>query len=306
METIPGRYEQALAFLGVVEAGSFTRAAAALGRSKAWVSKCVTDLERTLGVQLLLRTTRRVDLTEAGRTYSAYCRQLKLTMLEAERAVSAVREEVAGTLRVTAALSFGEAFMPDLLVEFQSRHPALDVQLDLSGELRDLAAEGFDFAFRSARSVDDSLVARALGVLRDIPVASPAFLERHGLPRTPAELATLPALLHTHLSDHAQWLFHHQGMRHAVQMRGRFGANLYGPLRKAVALGAGIALLPRYLVADDLAAGRLVRLLPEFEMAPVPVYLVYAQRRHMPHRNRVFRDFVLEWFASPARAGAFD
>lgn len=306
METISGRYEQALAFLAVVESGSFTRGAAALGRSKAHASKCVAELERALGVQLLLRTTRRIALTEAGRTYVEYCRHLRDTMLEAEQAVSVAREDVAGTLRVTTPTSFGEAFMADLLVEFQQQHPALAVELDSSVQQRDLVADGYDFAFRSARAVDEQLVARPLGVMREIPVAAPALFAGRELPDTPAKLAHWPALFNSHLSGHAEWLFQRAGATYRVQMHGRFAANHFGPLRAAARRGAGIALLPRYLVADELADGRLVQLLPDHDVPPVPVYLVYTHRRHLPRRNRVFRDFVADWFAAPAHAGAFD
>jgi DNA-binding transcriptional LysR family regulator len=208
-------------------------------------------------------------------------------------------------LRVTAATSFGEAFMPDLLVAFQARHPRLEIQLDLSVQLRNLLESGFDFGFRSARTVDERLVAKSVGVLRDIPVASPAFLARHGTPRTPADLEALPALRNTRIGGHADWTFSRAGETATIHMQGSFAASHHGPLRRVARLGAGIALLPEFLVADELASGHLVRLLPDYDVAPVPVYLVYAYRRHMPYRNRVFREFAIEWFAAPERAGTF-
>lgn len=302
METIDGRFDQALCFAEVAEAGSFTAAAERLGRSKAHVSKQVAQLEAALGVQLLFRTTRKLTLTDTGRLYLDYCRQLRETLLESERAVSATREEVAGTLRVTAPTSFGDAFLLDLLLAFHARYPQLHVDLDLCTQRRDLVADGYDFAIRAARTLEDHLVARALGVIRDLPVASPALLARCGEPATPADLAALPAILNSHFRDDGEWVFLRDGEAHAAHMAGNFSANHYGLIRSAAIKGAGVARLPRYLVADALADGRLRRLLPDFDFAPTPVYLVYPQRRHAPYRNRVFAEFVQRWFADPAKA----
>lgn len=302
METISARYEQAICFATVAEAGSFTRAAALLERSKAHVSKQVGALEEALGVQLLLRTTRRLALTEAGRTYLEYCRQLRETLEEGERAVSAVREEVSGTLRLTAPTSFGDAFLLELLLDFQSRYPRLKIALDLSIHRRDLVEEGFDFAIRTARTLDDHLVARAIGVIRDLPTASPEFLARQPAIRTPSDLAGVPCLLNTHFRDDAEWVFQKDGLTSTVRVDGRFAANHFGLLLRAAIRGAGIVRLPRFLVAPALAAGQLVQVLPDYQFAPSAAYLVYPHRRHMPHRNRVFRDFVIAWFADPARA----
>ncbi|KFN42525.1 LysR family transcriptional regulator [Arenimonas oryziterrae] len=302
METIQARYEQAICFATVAESGSFTRAASALERSKAHVSKQVSALETALGVQLLMRTTRRLVLTEAGRTYLEYCRQLRDTLLEGEQAVSAVREEVSGTLRMTAPTSFGDAFLLEMLLDFQTRHPKLRIALDLSIVRRDLVGDGYDFAIRTPRNLEDHLIAKALGLVRDVLVASPDFLARQATLATPADLAGVPCLLNTHFRDDADWLLQRDGQSHAVRVDGAFAANHFGMLRSAAIAGVGIARLPRYIVAAALADGRLVPVLPAYEIAPSPVYLVYPQRRHMPYRNRVFRDFVVAWFADPARA----
>lgn len=302
METIEGRFEQALCFAEVAEAGSFTAAANRLGRSKAHLSKQVAQLEQALGVQLLFRTTRKLTLTDSGRLYLDYARQLRETLLESERAVSAIREEAAGTLRLTAPTSFGDAFLLDLLIAFRAAHPQVQVEIDLCTQRRDLIADGFDFALRAARTLEDPLVARALGVIRDLPVASPSLLAAHGTPSTPADLAAIPAIRNTHFRDDPEWVFLREGEAHTVRVAGDVGVNHYGLIRSAAIKGAGMARLPHYLVADALADGRLVRLLPGYDFAPTPVYLVYPQRRHQPYRNRVFADFVTAWFADPAKA----
>lgn len=302
MKTIAARYEQALCFAAVAEAASFTRAAEALGRSKAHVSKRVSDLEQALGVQLLLRTTRRLALTEAGQTYLEYCRQLRETLVEGERAVSAARAEVGGTLRLTAPTSFGDIFLAELLLAFQAAHPALRIELDVSIQRRDLIGEQYDFAFRTTRVLEERLVARAIGSSHDAVVAAPKYLAAHPPLRAPADLAGLDCLLNTHFRDDPEWLFSREGRIETVRVSGRFAVNSYGLIRVAALLGGGVARLPRFMIDPDLLSGRLVEVLGDYRLTPTPIYLVYPQRRHMPHRNRVFRDFVVEWFAQPERA----
>ncbi len=302
METIGARYEQAACFVAVAEHGSFTRAANALACSKAHVSKQVSALEHALGAQLLMRTTRRLTLTDAGETYFEYCRHMRDALDEGERAVSAVREDVSGLLRITAPTGFGSAFLLDLLLEFHQRYPKIELAIDLSIHRRDLIADRFDFAIRTTRVLDDHLVARSLGVIGDLPVANPAFLAAHPRIRTPADLARVPCLLNTHFRDDAEWVFQRGERTYAVRVSSPLGVNHYDMLRAAALRGAGVVRLPLYIVADALADGSLVRVLPEYEIAPMPVYIVYPQRRHMPYRSRVFRDFVMAWFADPARA----
>ena len=296
------RYDQAICFAAVAELGSFTRAATQLERSKAHVSKQVSALEEALGVQLLLRTTRRLVLTEAGRTYLDYCKQLRETLLEGERAVSEIRRDVTGTLRLTAPTALGDAFLLDLLLAFQHQHPKVKVELDLSIHRRDLVGEGYDFAIRTTRTLDDQLVVRALGTVRDIPVASPALLAAHPTVRHPDDLRALPCMTNTHFRDDPEWVFRRGDETTAVRVGGAFAVNHFGMLLRAAIRGAGVVRLPHYLVASAIVSGQLVHLLPDFELPPSAAYLVYPQRRHMPFRNRVFRDFVVNWFTVPERA----
>ncbi len=304
METIEPRLTQSLTFVAVADAGSFTRAAERLGCSKAHASKQVATLEKALGVQLLLRTTRRLALTEAGRLYLEHCRPVRDQLLDAERAVSATRQEVAGRLRITAPISFGDAFLGDILVAFQTRHPEVIIALDLSIQRRDLIAEGYDFAFRTARALEDHLVAKALGVVRDIPVASPVLLSLYPPVHGVTDLAALPCITNTHFNDDAEWVLLRDGQAETVRVAGRLSVNHFGLIRQAVLQGAGMARLPCYLVRPHLDAGTLVRLVPGHAFAPTPVYLVQPQRRHWPAAHRAFRDFVLAWFADPRHSGA--
>ena len=303
METIAGRYDQALAFLAVVEAGGFTAAAARLGVSKAFVSKQVGALEAALGVRLLQRTTRRVAPTDAGRLYIDYAKQARELLGDGERAVSAVRTEVDGLLRITGPTSFGDSILVDLLAEFRALHPRVRFDVDLSIGQRDLIGEGYDFALRMSRTLDPSLVARNLGAMRERIVASPEFLALHAPDgvTAPTQLSQLEALRNNHFRDEGLWLLEHGGEQVHVPIRGTLAINSYIGMRRAALLGQGITRLPYYLVAEELRSGRLVEVLPEWRLSATPVSLVYPSREHMPQRARVFRDFVVAWFEAPER-----
>ena len=301
METVRSRFDQALGLLSVVESGSFTRAAERLGISKAHLSKQVQELEAALGVRLLHRTTRRLALTDAGRLYLDYVRQARDLMGDGERVVSAVRTEVDGLLRITAPTSFGDAFLVDLLADFRVRHPQVRFDIDFSIAQRDLVGEGYDFAFRMTRTLDPSLVARGIGVMRELIVASPEFLARQapqGITE-PEQLGALEAIRHRSFRDDGQWLLQRGDDSTTVPIQGAVAINHFIGMRRAALRGIGIARLPRYLVFDELRDGRLVQLLPQWQLPATPVSLVYPSREHLPQRSRVFRDFVVEWFDNP-------
>lgn len=304
METFAGRFDQALGFLTVVETGSFTRAAERLGLSKAYVSKQVSALETALGVRLLHRTTRRVAPTDAGRLYLEYARQARELLGDGERAVSSVRTEVDGLLRITGPTSFGDGFLVDLLAEFRALHPRVRFDVDLSIGQRDLIGDGYDFAIRMTRTLDPSLIARTLGAVRERIVASPSLLARDapdGI-HAPQDLARLEALRNNHFRDEGQWLLQRGGEHASVPIRGTLAINSFLAMRRAVLRGLGMARLPRYLVIEEVRAGRLVELLPDWQLPATPVSLVYPSREHLPQRARVFRDFVVAWFERPGVA----
>lgn len=304
METTVGRLDQVVTLLAVAEAGGFTAAAARLGVSKAFVSKQVAALQEALGVRLLQRTTRRVAPTDAGRLYLEYARQARDLLADGERAVSAVRTEVDGMLRVTGPTSFGDGFMVDLLAAFRELHPQVRFDIDLSIGTRDLIADGYDFALRLSRTLDPSLIARPLGAMRERIVASPKLVARSapdGI-RDPAQLAELEALRNNHFRDESQWVLERDGERVQVPVHGTLAINSYIGMRRAALHGLGIARLPYYLVADQLASGHLVELLPHWRLPSTPLSLVYPSRKHLPLRARVFRDFVVAWFSHPMHA----
>jgi DNA-binding transcriptional LysR family regulator len=238
-------------------------------------------------------------LTDTGRLYLEYCRQLRETLVDAERAVSAVRTEVAGRLRVTGPTSLGEVFLTDLVLEFQRRHPAVAVELDLSVTRRDLAADGYDAAIRATRAVEGDLVARPLGVMREVVVASPAFLSRVGRLDEPEDLSRVPCAINSQFSDDRHWVFERGGAARAVSVAGPLTANYYPVFRRAALTGAAAARLPLCLVRDELLDGRLARVCAGYELLSLPLYLLYPARKNPPRRARAFIDFALEWFARP-------
>ena len=302
METVAFRFDQTLGFLTVLETGSFTAAAERLGVSKAHVSKQVRALEDALGVRLLHRTTRRVAATDAGRLYLDYARQARDLLGDGERAVSAVRTEVDGLLRITAPTSFGDGFLVDLLAEFRALHPLVRLDVDLAIAQRDLIGDGYDFAIRMARTLDPSLVARGLGIMRERMVASPQFIARHapGGIEAPEQLSALEALRNNHFRDDGVWVLQRGEETVRVPVQGTVAINHFIGMRRAVILGLGIARLPHYIVIDALRSGDLIELLPEWRLPTMPVSLVYPSRQHLPQRARVFRDFVIDWFAQHA------
>jgi DNA-binding transcriptional LysR family regulator len=305
MKTMAARFEQARVFAEVAEQGSFTRAAERLECSKAHASATVAALEAALGVQLLHRTTRRLDLTQAGRAYLEYCRQLRDLLVEAEQAVSAVNTEVSGRLRFTMPSSFGEVFLADIAGEFQRTYPRVQLEADLSVMRRDLAADGFDCAIRSVRVVDPHLIARPLGVMREVAVATPGLLQQHAAIETPQDLLPIPGLVNSSFSDDAHWVFARGAESANVTLQGRLAVNAFSAVKRAVLAHLGVARLPLYLVHEELCSGALVRLLPDWELTHTPLWLVYPQQRQRPLRARVFIEFLQRWIVAAERRAFF-
>ena len=264
-----------LCFAAVAERGSFTATAAALGYSKAHVSRQVSELESEPGAELLLRTTRRLSLTPLGHRCAEQAARLRATFDEAQQLIAAERSEVRGLLRITSATTFGEVFLLDLTSDFQTEYPQVEVEIDMSIQPRDLLDGYDDFAFRITRTIGERLVARAVGLIREIPIASPALLARHGRPLRPSDLAPMPALRNSHFRDDSEWVFVRGRESETVRLRSPLAINNFSAILHAAELGVGIARLPHYLAHDALREGRLQRLLSDWEIAQLPMYLVH-------------------------------
>ncbi|MBI1208039.1 MAG: LysR family transcriptional regulator [Azospirillum sp.] len=290
------RFDDMIAFLRVVEAGSFTGAAERLGISKSAVSRRMTELEDRLGTRLLNRTTRRLSVTEAGRAFYQRCVGIAADLDDAERAAADLDRAPRGLLRIAAPLSFGVRHLAPALPEFLANHPALTIETDLSDRITDLVEEGFDVAIRIARLRDSSMIARRLAPCRLAVAASPAYLERFGRPRDPDALAEHNCLIYTNSPLSDQWQFEFDGTAQTVRVTGNLRANNGDILAKAAIAGLGITILPTFLLGEALNDGRLICLFADRLRPQLAVYAVYPPGRHLSSKVRVLIDFLAARF----------
>jgi len=286
-------------FVAVVSRGSFTGAADVLELSKSQVSKCVNRLEQSLGARLLHRTTRRLRVTEAGTALYESSSAALGAIEEAQLAVSKLQGAPRGTLKVSASIAFGSTQLPAIFNRLMARYPDLKVELLLQDHHVDLVREGVDVAIRITADVPDSgLVYRRLAPNRHVLCASPAYIARRGLPRTLQDLAAHDCIAHTQRNTPRVWHFTAPGGDQvSVQIKGSLGINSALGVREAALQGAGIIELNSYLVGEDIEAGRLVRLLPQFRPKELSFYAVYPVRRYLAPKVRVFVDALLERIA---------
>lgn len=290
-------------FTAVVDAGSFVGASDALEMSKPAVSRYVAELEARLGVRMLNRTTRKLSLTGEGEVFYARCKELLDQVAEVEGEITARRGEAEGQLKITAPLSFGLLFLAPLWAPFMARHPKVRLDVTLSDRVADLVDEGFDLAVRIARLPSSSLVSRKLATTRVILCASPAYLQRRGQPKTPADLAQHDIASYSLLSMGETWEFDGPEGRVVVPISPRMRSN-NGDTCRAIALAhGGIVLQPSFLVGADLRAGTLVELLPEYRSISLDVFAVYPSRKFVSPKVRLLIDYLVEAFRSPPWAG---
>lgn len=284
------RLDELATFLAVIETGSLAAAARRLRRSPAAVTRTLAALEARVGVRLIERTTRRLSVTEAGRRLAEEAR----TVLSAYQAAIA-REEAGplrGQLRISAPLVFGRRHVAPVLSRFLDAHPLVSAELVLNDRNLDLVDEGLDVALRIGALADSRLVARKVGEVRRQVVAAPAYLARHGAPARPADLAEHEIVYASTQPGPTEWRFDGRLGREAVRLRPRLMVNAIEAAVAAVMEGRGVGRFFSYQVADELADGRLVRLLGEWEPPPIPVQVVTASARLMPPRARAFLDFA--------------
>jgi DNA-binding transcriptional LysR family regulator len=292
------RFSALSTFAKVVELGSFARAAERLSVSTSAVSRQVAELEAHLEARLLNRTTRRLSLTEAGQAFYERCVQLLADLEETEAAVRSAAVEPRGTLRITCGVSFGERHLAAAVAAFAERHPQVSLDLDLSDRTVDLVEEGFDLAIRIGPSGQQALVSRRLGTTQLVCCAAPAYLARRAAPRTPADLEQHDCLAYAYSALASAWTFESaDGERQSPRIVPRHRANSGRMLAELAAAGLGVLLEPDFIVAPEVRAGRLVRLLPGFQPPRSPIAAVYPSRRHLSAKVRRFVDFLAERFA---------
>ncbi|MBS4713464.1 LysR family transcriptional regulator [Aeromonas caviae] len=284
-------------FYEVVQRGSFSAAADALGVSKGMLSRHVSALESALNAQLLQRTTRRLSLTEAGRVLHQQAGEIFALAREAEEGIRALTEEDSGRLRFTCPVSTGDRMVSELIARFAELCPGVQVELNFTNAMIDMSQGENDIALRAMELIPDNLVALPLGRLKDVVVASPALLAREGIPATPYELGGRSCLLQGHNPDWEQWHFR-QGEEEAhILVQGRVRANHYSTLLQLARAGMGFAKCPLMLVEASLARGELVAVLTEWQTGLHPIHVLHAQQRRVPRKIRLFKQVLAQWFA---------
>jgi DNA-binding transcriptional LysR family regulator len=295
------RLKQIESFVAVVAKGSLTAAAQADGVAPAVIGRRIAGLEQRLGVKLLLRTTRRITLTHEGSAFLEACQRLLADLANAEASVSAGGVKASGHLRITAPAGFGRRHVAPLVPAFIERHPEVSVSLNLADRVVDIVNEGVDCAVRVGDLPDSSLVSVRLADNRRQCVAAPAYIARAGTPQHPAELERHECL--TLSSDGSQtrgWAFTIDGETSFLRTRGRLDCSDGQVLHDWCRAGLGIAWRSTWEVEADIASGALVSLLEEFRAPPNGIYAVFAQRKHLALRVRLWIDFLKHTYGDAA------
>lgn len=281
-------------FVRVVEKGSFAAVAEEWDLSTTMVANHVRALEQHLGAQLLERTTRRHHLTEIGAAYLERCRDVLSSVQAADQVAEALRAEPQGTLRVTAPVTWGAHRLMPVVGAYMAKYPAVQVELNLNDRVVDLHEEGVDVAFRSGPLHDDNLVARPLAPSRMFAVASPAYLQAHGVPKEPGDLHAHACLGFAAWGRDHHWRFT-QGERHVdVPVRGPLMCNNGQALLTAALHGVGVVVQADVLLSPSIATGELVQLLPEWELPVRHLHIVRRREARPTAKLRTFVDFALQ------------
>jgi len=291
-------------FARVASKGSMTAAARASGLSPGAVSKRMSRLEARLGATLMQRSTRRLVLTPIGQEFHERIGAILADLAEAEAVARGAMQEPSGLLRVTAPAAFARRFIASATSAFIARHPKVALELDMADQMVDLLDGRYDLAVRIADLADSSLLARRLGTNRRIVVAAPAYLARFGVPKTPSDLARHNVLISTSLRVPKIWTFVGKAGEARVKVGGNFASNNSDAIHQAVLDGLGIAFRSTWDVAEDVAAGRLRRVLDDYSLAPVGIWAVHPPSRNLPGKVRAFVAFLAERFAREVELSA--
>jgi DNA-binding transcriptional LysR family regulator len=283
------------ALIDVVEARSFTAAAKARGVPKSSLSRAVTRLEQELGVVLLQRTTRKLALTEEGRSYVARAREALALLSEAREAILESDHEPRGSVRLSSVPDPNGRLLAGPLLRFLEKYPRIQLEVSLSPRFVDLVEEGFDLAVRASGKLNDSsLVVRRVGGTPQRMVAAPSYLQRRGLPKRLQDIAQHDCILFRAARGTQRWTLTSKAGPESVEVRGPLNIDDFPFVLQMCLAGAGIALVPRMLSEEHVVAGALVPVLPAYQMQAGSVYLVYPAARHLPRRVALLRDHHVE------------
>ena len=285
------------AFVQVFDAGGFSSAARQHGRSKALLSKYVTDLEDYLGVRLMNRTTRKLSLTEAGEAYYREASQLLQQLDDLDATISDQTAEPRGMVRVSAPRNLGETTLAPAIFAFMAKNPLVSVDLRLEDRYVDLVEEGVDVALRISTLADSSLIARKISDMRHIICGSPELMKRVGLQASGEALRNMPCILDTNMPSHSSWRFIEDGKPLTVHVAGPARVNSPVAAMQAALAGLGFAVLPTYLADPHIAEGRLVSVLEDRMPEGPSLQAVYPHRRHLAGKVRALIDHLVAWFA---------
>ncbi|MDO4429891.1 MAG: LysR family transcriptional regulator [Lonepinella koalarum] len=279
-------------FCKVVETQSFTQAAAQQNMSVAMASKLVSQLEETLKVRLLQRTTRKIVPTEAGILYYQRCQPILLELNDAEASISSLSTALQGNLVVSVPMDFGYRFIAPSLPRFVQAHPNLHIDIEYSDRKVDLVAEGYDIALRIGYLQDSTLVAKKIAGSTMHFAASPDYLKKHGIPQIPEELEHHDCLLYKALGNQVYWTFNNQHHIEKVKMNSKLICNNGLTLTQLAKSGLGIINSPYFLIDKELQSGELVEILADYRQQELDLHLIYPNRRHLPAKVRAFIDFI--------------
>ncbi|BAV51824.1 transcriptional regulator [Mesorhizobium loti] len=291
-----------IVFARVVEAGSFTAAARLLAMPKTTVSRRVAALEREVGVRLLQRTTRSLNLTDAGRLYYEQSSQGLRTIEEANLRLAEARAEPSGTIRISAPVGFGGHFLIRAVVEFLALYPKTNVELRLTDDKLNLVEDGIDLAFRTGRLEDSTLIARKIGSTHRLLCASPDYLARYGMPESPADLARHRCVIAGPSASGAHWVLDGPQGQETVVVAGRFAANEMQAVVAAAIAGFGIAQLPQLMADGLINEGRLRRVLDGYTTPVGGLHVLYPSSRHLSPLVKAFIDLAVERISNRANA----
>ncbi|SDU92185.1 LysR family transcriptional regulator [Pseudomonas mucidolens] len=291
-------FEDMRLFCQVMESGSFTAAAEQLGLSKQFISRRLIQLEDRLGVRLLNRSTRRLDVTPLGQSYYESALRLLSEVEQVEQGISGQNSEPRGTIRLSAPLSFAMAHLGCLLPRFLQRYPQVSVEVDLSDRPVDLISEGYDLVLRIGTLEDSTLIARRIASIQRVYCASPAYLAAQGTPLTPEELVDHQCLPYGH-SRQVQWRFQVKGKLQSLNVSGRMRVNNGELLRDTAIAGLGVTYLPTFIVGHALQTGQLVTLLEDFAPEPLTLSAVYPQHRQGSRPVQALVEYLREQLVEP-------
>ncbi|MDH2997021.1 LysR family transcriptional regulator [Pasteurellaceae bacterium LFhippo2] len=284
-------------FLTVAETGSFTATADRLEISKPMITRYVALMEEWLNARLLQRTTRKVSLTDAGEQAVVFCQKIANLSEEMVDELSAHQGELRGTIRVACNGSFGSTHLLQAINHFLAQHPNLSIQLQLNDNTIDLVEQRIDLALRFTNHPDPNLVARKLADCHSLLVATPDYLTKYGMPEIPEDLRNHHYLAHANI-NRKHWYFQQDKQEISLELTSRFTTNDTNTLLNSVLAGNGIAMLPKYLLAEYLATGKLQAVLTDWQLPCFNLYIVYPTRHKLPLSVRRLIDFLVEQFAN--------